>query len=249
MPISAVHKAYAPIGFPVTAFDSFAERAFRALPLKSERWQEFALASHLMLWRFRACTEHRDALIGSWRRFGADIGPEQLFQRERDFFGMLACGVSAIETTVYGCYAVASACNVIAAPFTQAARRRESTPERLNNRLAAEAPQSRLALALDALVSAPQWRYWRDYRNTLTHRTAILPIIRASAGSPLTPAEMLNFPDRWSHQALSGDESALTALVDWLAEQQEAIMTGGAELADTVLAQTSATAGAAGTNA
>jgi hypothetical protein len=87
-----------PEAFPADTYGQFVDSG-RALLLnpKGDAWSEFAGASNLIGWRFRATHEDLTAYLHSWDQTGSHCGFEELYARERWLFGMFSCGVSCIE--------------------------------------------------------------------------------------------------------------------------------------------------------
>ena len=65
-----------PVIFPGKELTDFraAARAVLLKPTKSKEWSEFAGASNLIGWRFRAANEYWQAYRSSWERCGANVG-------------------------------------------------------------------------------------------------------------------------------------------------------------------------------
>ena len=85
-----------PDDFPVEELTQFMASARKVLlePVKSPAWQEFAGASNLIGWRFRASSEDWLTYKNSVAKLGDGAGHDELFRRERALFGMFSTGVS-----------------------------------------------------------------------------------------------------------------------------------------------------------
>jgi hypothetical protein len=231
MAFSEVLQLQLPDEFPLVEFEAFVGAVRTVTDSKSEARREFGGASNLIGWRFRACVQYRELYLGSWRQRGAAVGFEELFARERDFFGMFVCGVSTIESIVYACYAVASDPNVLGLAFDERIRRSRSGPRHLKEALDGKPRAQELLGVLDVMLLSPEWRIWTSYRNTMTHRSNIHRIIYAALGSPLPPARIMQFAGSWSHDPMDGDERAFLALAEWLARTCRDLLNAGEQFA------------------
>ena len=230
MAFSPPHQLDLPEPFPQESFARFYAAARAQLPYPSQSRNEFNGAGNLIGWRFRACLEYRDSYMTSWNRIGPRVDFDDHYTRERDIFGMFSCGVAALEATCYACHALASVVppNL---PFDERARR-ASSAARLLRLLEREMPNAVLATVLSRRLESATWNIWVSYRNTMTHRANIPAIIYGVGdGGQLPPALPLDFPERWSHPALRGDEADLDKLIAWLADAMRDIMDAGTALA------------------
>ncbi|MBL0939420.1 MAG: hypothetical protein IBJ03_11020 [Gemmatimonadaceae bacterium] len=219
-----------PPDFPLAEFVQFYEAARRRLTQPSEPHREFNGACNLIGWRFRACAEYASEIVDSWRSVGVQAGFETQYARERALYGMFSCGVASLETISYSCHALLSVLTPPAFAFDEGNRRRSSL-RWLRDQLMAELPNARLTDVIRARLDSGEWELWTDFRNTMTHRSDIPRIVYASAGVPLPPAQLLAFAERWSHNALAGDEAEFRALLTWLADAMRDMMVAATDLA------------------
>ena len=106
MPYSEILCLDMPEDFPVEAYIGFMAEARRVMTPDKQQvpaWKEFAGASNLIAWRYKASAdawrEHRESLEGGTKNH------EDLYLQERSLFMMFVAGVSCIEST---CYALAA---------------------------------------------------------------------------------------------------------------------------------------------
>ena len=121
-----------PNEFPADEFEKFMATARRVL-LEREigvEWKEFAGASNLVGWRYRASIEDWLRYKDSWERLGANVPHEELYQRERAIYGMFSAGVCCVEASVYAIAAFASHPDVLSIPFTASDLNPELSTER-----------------------------------------------------------------------------------------------------------------------
>jgi hypothetical protein len=231
MPFSDVLQLYMPSLFPLKAFEDFVKSVRAVTADSSEARREFNGASNLIGWRFRACVEDKEGYMASWRQYGADVSFDAIYLRERFLFGTFVSGVSCIEATVYGSYALASDPNVFGLKFDQNIRRHESGPKHLLHQLESIDHSLELVSVLQQLVTSDQWKLWKDFRNTMTHRSNPPPMIHGAIGAPASPANPLEFAATWSSKALSGNEASFDELLHWLSDSLQQLFQGGTKLA------------------
>lgn len=230
MPFSDVLQLYIPSLFPLKPFEEFVKSGRVVTADCSEARHEFNGASNLIGWRFRACVEDKEGYMASWRQYGADVSFEAMYLRERLLFGTFVSGVSCIEAAVYGCYALASDPNVFGLPFDENTRRYKSGPNHLLDRLKSIDQSLELISVLQHLVTSDQWKLWKDFRNTMTHRANLPRKVYGAIGGPAPPENPLEFAATWSSKALSGDEATFDELLRWLSDSLEQLFQGGTKL-------------------
>jgi hypothetical protein len=222
-----------PDDFPVDELTQFMATARRVLlsPVKSPAWQEFAGASNLIGWRFRASSEDWLAYKKSLATFGDSASHNELFQRERALFGMFSAGVSCIESTTYSLAALASHPDVLSLPFGPV-EQRACSPRNLADWLAPHAAASQLVGVLTSLVTSREWLQWVALRNRMTHRSNLPRIIVASVGAPPPPTKPLNFAPTSSTPRVEAETSDFDSLHNWLAKVLSDLLRQGRQLAD-----------------
>ncbi len=220
-----------PERFPAQSYAEFMARARSILlPDKGAPWEEFAGASNLVGWRFRASYEYLRAYLESWHQSGLNASFEELYARERDLFGMFSCGVSCIESTSYAAFALASHPGVLGVSFGEDEQRRAG-PRTLRDAIADDPSAEGLVIALNSLLEASQWKTWVEFRNRMSHRSNLPRIIKGAVGGPAPAASPIQFAATSSTQALETDESNLSALFSWLAESLASLLEGCTALA------------------
>ena len=231
MAFSKVLQLDMPDEFPLVEFEAFVEAVRAVVKPKSVAQSEFGGASNLIGWRFRASVEYRELYLDSWRSRGANVSFEELYTRERHFFGMFVSGVSTLESIAYACFAAASHPNVLGLTFNEKIRRHGSGPKHLLTVLAGCPRGDELTRVLTSMLASDEWRIWTGYRNTMAHRSNIHRIVYASVGSALPPARIMQYAGSWSHDPLDGDEGAFVALSSWLARTCRDLLSAGRTLA------------------
>jgi hypothetical protein len=219
-----------PDDFPESGLTQYMAFARHVLlePHKSAAWAEFAGASNLIAWRYRASYEDLQSYKDSLAKH-SNPDYEELYRRERSLFGMFASGVSCIESTVYSLAALASHPSLLAIPFG-ATEQRRCGPAALRGWVAPHATAAPLTATLDRLLSANEWSLWVDLRNRMTHRSNLPRIIDASVGAPSPPSKPINFAATSSTSVVQADPSDFDALHRWLASMLASLLSAGPTL-------------------
>jgi hypothetical protein len=214
--------------FPVAAFEQFMTAGRSLIPAAAPmpvELEEFLRASNLIGWRFRACNEYHGLLLESWKSKGAAVSLEEVYRRQHWLFGMFVCGVSAVESTCYACFAASAAHLSYRLTFNEHARR-DMTPKKFAKQLAKYQQANKFVNLLNMILDSEQWRLWGTYRNMMTHRSPALPIIRGALGGGLPPSRILDYPKTWSTPELNGDLAEHTGKITWLAGTLEQLLSG-----------------------
>ncbi len=220
-----------PDDFPVEELEHFMAAARKVLlqPQKGPEWQEFAGASNLIGWRFRAAGEDWEAYKRSWNELGESVPHEGIYVREKTLFGMFSAGVSCMDSTAYALAALASHPRVLALPFG-VKQQRVCNLSRLNDWLTTNAPTTGLSVALQVICASNEWKLWTDLRNRMAHRSNLPRIINASVGAPLPPAKALQFAATSSTPPVEGDLPHFDTLHSWLANALQTLLVQGTAL-------------------
>lgn len=221
-----------PADFPDAEFTQFMAVARHVLltPSQHPLWVEFAGASNLVGWRFRASTE-------DWQLHKASLAcnpnpdHEELFRRERALFGMFTSGVSALESSIYAIAALAShpaVFNIAFGPSEQ----RLCGPHKLHQWLNPHPRASILCGILTNLLNSREWSLWRDLRNRMMHRSDLPRIIYATLGAPLPVTNPLLFAATSSTPPVDADTADFDALHLWLAATIRELFIEAGEIAN-----------------
>lgn len=197
-------------------------------PQKSVQWGEFAGASNLLAWRFRASFE-------DWQYYKNSLSTHEnpnhddLYRRERALFGMFTAGVSCIESVCYSLAALASHPAVLDLPFGPGEQRRCS-PSKLRDWLAPYEKAIQLKSVLDTLLASHEWDLWVSLRNRMTHRSNLPQVITAWVGSPPLSIRPIHFAATSSTPAIEAETTDFDALHEWLVSTLGALLAAGALL-------------------
>lgn len=226
-----------PDDFPVDEFTSFKKAAGNVLwRPRGAAWGEFAGASNLIGWRYRASWEDWQCYKQSWQTKGPAVDREENYQRERALFGMFTAGVSCIESTVYALGALASHPGVASFPFNPD-KPRDYTVVELCKWLSQKPEAVTLVRALSTLDKdkdkTREWELWKSFRNRMTHRSNLPRVNSATLGDPLPPAMPINFGATSSTKLIEGGVEVFDDLHSWLARALTGLLVGGTELCPT----------------
>jgi len=230
-----------PTSFPIKAFVEFRASARSILispQAKAPQWAEFAGASNLIAWRFRAAVEALERFTESWLRQGAAVGHEEIYVRERELYAMFSCGVSCLDATCYAIYALLSRPDVLGISFNDNDRN-QCKPAYLLSKLQGRAEAAPVVAALTALSSSSEWRIWRTFRNRMTHRSNLPRITYASTEDNLPPAKPVNVAATSSTDAFAADLVDLRDHFTWLASSLEGLLSAMLALTSAALARRS----------
>jgi len=194
-----------------------------------EAWREFAGASNLLAWRYRACWE-------DWRFYKAALHEcrnarthEEKYQRERALFGMFTAGVSCIETAVYSLAALASHPSLLGIPFGSS-QQRSCSPKNFLAWIGPFEQAASLKTTLRELVDAPEWETWLKLRHRMTHRSNLPEIIKAWIGPEPDDIKPISFAATSSTPAIDGSIDDFEYLHHWLTRRLASLLTAGITL-------------------
>jgi hypothetical protein len=230
MPYCAEYCLDMPAEFPAEEFGRFMAAARRVLlsPSMSPAWQEFAGASNLIGWRFRASSEdwqfHRQSLVSH-----TNPNHEELYRRERALFGMFTSGVASLESTVYAIAALCSHPAVLSFPFGPE-EQRACSPRRLIEWLRPYPGAASLVGHITVFVSSNEWSLWMGLRNRMTHRSNLPRIVYGAAGAPAPATNPLVFAATSSTPHVNADTTDFDALHAWLAKTIRLLLVEGSNL-------------------
>jgi hypothetical protein len=232
MPICAENGLDMPDDFPASEFIAFmfeARRVLNASSGGSPAWSQFAGASNLIGWRFRASYEGWLEYRSSIERIGDAADHEELYKRERSLFLMLSAGYSCIESLCYALAAAVSHPSVFGIAFG-VEEQRICTAKRLSSWLAPYTKADILASSLNNLLNAKEWDFWIRLRHRVTHRSNLPRQIFVAIGSVPPPRKPLIFAATSSTPEIDADLSDFDALHKWLANTVRDLLIAGKEL-------------------
>ncbi len=219
-----------PEEFPADEYISFMVEARRVMiPDKQTvpAWKEFAGASNLIGWRYRASAdawrEHRESLENGTNNH------EDLYSQEQSLFMMFVAGVSCIESTCYAMAAAASHPQVCALEFN-VEQQRQCSPGSLRIWLEPHVKAAQLVGTLSAIVVSQEWRFWLNLRNRMAHRSNLPRWHYASVGGPPPQVNPLRYASTSSTPEIDADFNDWDALHKWLAHQLRELLIGGMSL-------------------
>lgn len=136
---------------------------------QSDEWHEWASACNGVLYRFKACAEHSDALISSLTASTSPPQPER-YEQEKLLFSFFTEGLSTIECLYYGIYFVGAL--VDPAQIDSGREKRTIVPTLVVEGYRTAFPGDQLTTVLRRVLDDTDHRNWRKARNVLSHRAA-----------------------------------------------------------------------------
>jgi hypothetical protein len=181
-------------------------------------WPEYSCAWLGLTYRFRSCVEHDGVFTDSVNRFGDTPDWPERYKQERDLFGFFVTGLSAIECTCYGLFAIGSWLHPDNFSLTTDADKRRVNPERTLEQFEIALPNENLTRALQQITDDQEYHNWKKARNVLSHRSQPGRIIYLSSVGPPRASE-------WVLQNIPIDNTATTARRRWLADSLRYVLT------------------------
>lgn len=220
-----------PDNFPEPELKEFMQEARRVLisgTEKSPAWKEFAGASNLISYRFRASSES----WGGYKKLFSTVEPkdrghEFIYQQELNLFTLFTAGVSCIEATIYSIAAAFSHPNVCDISF-DTNKQRQCNVKALCEWLQPYNKAAELLSTLEDLKGSDEWELWVDLRNRMTHRSNLPRIIYASCGGAPQANEALNYAATSSTPQINSDFDEWDKLNEWLATTLKKILVSSA---------------------
>jgi hypothetical protein len=232
MAFCTVFQFEVPDSFPLVAWEAFYADGRKATDGQSEAQGEFIRAMGCVIYRYNTCKEAVDSMIQYWHVSGKALTFDGYYTMQRDLFSFFTCGLSSIESLLYGIYVVVCQQHSTVLPWSDLkARRKKADPDRILGTLALAYPSGHpVCTEIASLIGSQEWKDWNAYRNTMVHRSLPSRVIAASIGGPPPPNEMVTYAESWSNPALRADESQMEAKLDWLAAYVEKVATAAADL-------------------
>lgn len=198
-------------------------------PAMGPEWSEFAGASNLIGWRYRASSEEWHNYKHSWQTHGEAVDHEGLYRRERAIFGMFTAGVSCIESIAYALAVLSSHPRIGPISFGTA-EQRACSPKKLLGWLSPLPKAAALAQALSRLCASAEWKLWVELRNRMSHRSNLPRVIFCAVGAEPPPARPLHFAATSSTPIVEGDLESFDALHTWLTRSLSELLIEGSNL-------------------
>jgi hypothetical protein len=161
-----------PDDFPGADFENVEKKVQARFPEHAHS-RRFVGAWAAVAYRFMAMAQYDEKFTRELLQYGASPGPMLRYEQERDIFGFLNSGCSAVDAFSFGMFALGAMLKPSAFPL------RESNEWKVNPGTCHFAYSS--AFTGDTIVSAlqlttkngdPNWVGFSNFRNVLTHRAA-----------------------------------------------------------------------------
>jgi hypothetical protein len=173
-------------------------------------WYQWLAAWINVTIRFRSCAEHEEAFVNSVSEHGANPRQPEKYHQDRELFGFFVTGLSAIESTYYGLFAVDAILAPNSFPIATEQHMRNADMRKTIQLYTEVFPNDSITAALRSISGQKEFRDWKDIRNTLGHRINPGRKIYASIGGPAKTTE-------WMLQDMPVDAASTASRRRWLA--------------------------------
>lgn len=221
-----------PDAFPAREFTDFLEAARNVLLSggSDAAWREFAGATNLMGWRFRATADAWVEYKLSWTEHGPAAGFEELYLRQNALFRMFSAGVSCIDSTSYAIAALCSHTAILRLKFGPD-EQRVCNLQKLTRWLSGHDRAMPLRSLVVELADSNEFTLWTELRNRMSHRSNLPRIVEGVIGGDAPPAKPLHFADTSSSRSIAGEFEEFDQLQAWLADSLRRLLVAGRKLA------------------
>jgi hypothetical protein len=168
----SVNGLVMPEDFPTTPFETIHARLVAKVNTQGAVYREYAGAWNAVSYRFLAATHYSDDFTDSMTKFGSSVNPDERYRQERDLFGFFTNGLSAIESTFYGLFAIGAFLNQISFPIVTAKEQQSVTPGATQATYIKAFPKEPILKVFGQLFSDQSYIELKHVRNVLAHRAA-----------------------------------------------------------------------------
>ena len=228
-----IMQCHVPKEFPDEAFSHFLNLGKKAISMEPEDLarpllQEFGCATNIIPWRFRSGFEFKSEFVQSWEIIGNAADHNEIYKREKSFFGWLNAEVSAIDASFHAIYVLCALKQNFNLDFSEKARRNIS-PKKLADQIPENVPSYLLKKSIVDVINSKEYGSVKELRNRMSHRGNIPRHIKVTPGSG-PDLEFLNYAATWSSAALVGDSSKIDEMMNWFASTMKSILEAGHDI-------------------
>jgi len=180
-----------PAEFPTASYEAVYSVLVKRAQANAQLYEQFSGAWNAVSYRYLAVVECSEAFTASIVEHGTGPEPLERYRQERDLFAFFSNGVSAVDASFYGLFAIGAFLSPNHFPMTAPEDQQRVSAGSTRGAYAKAFPGDPILTVLDALSKNAAYQEWRDVRNTLTHRAA--PGRRMYVGIP----EGEPLPDEW----------------------------------------------------
>lgn len=173
-------------------------------------WSQWLSAWIGIAYRFRSCAEHDQSFAELVNELGDNPTQPGKYYQDRELFNFFVSGLSAIESTFYGLFAVGSILDYNSFPLITEQHMREANTNKTVRQFAETFPNDRIVTALLSMTNQQEYKDWKKARNTLAHRVNPGRIIYGSTRGPAGTTE-------WVLQGIPIDTMSTALRREWLA--------------------------------
>jgi hypothetical protein len=189
-----------PSDFPTTPFEKIHARLIAKVDTQGVVYREYAGAWNAVSYRFLAATHYSDEFTNSMKKFGSSAASDERYRQERSLFGFFTNGLSAIEATFYGLFAIGAFLSPSSFRMMTAKEQQSVTPGSTQTAYIKNFSKEPILKVFDQLLSDQVYTELKHIRNVLAHRAA--PGRKAFVS--LGDSELL--PEEWKLLNISMDD-------------------------------------------
>ncbi len=160
-----------PSDFPVSPYEAVHARLPKDHP-ENTYYREHAGAWNAVAHRFLAAAQYSDDFTASIRQTAGSASVEARHYQEKSLFGFFTNGLSAIEATFYGLFAMGGLLNSAFFPMTTPEDQQNVTPRNTFTTYGKAFPGDPILIILGAVLKDSAYQELKQIRNVLAHRTA-----------------------------------------------------------------------------
>lgn len=175
-----------PSGFPTQEYERVYGRVVKAHG-SNPGFSHIAGAFSALSYRFRAAHDAAVTFQEHFGREGSSPPPDPRYEQERLLFDCFSSCFSVLEAYFFALFAIASRVAPAGFPLVTPNDEQKVSPARTIAQLTKHFPTDPIVGALQSLTKRPAYRFLRQARNVLTHRTAPGRMMYASIGSDDAP--------------------------------------------------------------
>jgi hypothetical protein len=205
-----------PPDFNVAAYEAVHRRVNDNPSLNQVVWEHYAAAWNGLAYRFLACADNDTAFTTSIRQARGAPRPPERYVQERELFYFFVTGLASIESLCFGLFAIGSMLAPVSFPMKTAKDLTNINPIFTAKKFKQAFLTEQLTNTVNRLITAQEFKDWKDIRNILAHRAAPGRVIYASlADVELAPL--------WK-TGITLDEHTTSSRRQWLAQKLDELL-------------------------
>lgn len=220
-----------PTEYPITEHVTYSEKGKELTAENREAWVEFSRGIKATAYRFIAFKELILQMETKWAALELYPDHRYLFEQERDLLSLFVFGVSAIESTYYSLYVLATQANPTALEFGDIKGRKwGSDPRQIKKQIKSALGNVSIIAAIRSIERSANWRDWNQYRNQMFHSVASPRTHRLNVSSNPPKPNILDYGPTWCTPALLKNSWQFQDYLPWLSSKIARLMAEGSKI-------------------